>query len=94
MLGFILRPGEFNNSALYANPQVTRLLDEQQEELNPSARLRLIDKMLTIAAEEVPYIAPFSHNFFGTLSEKFAYPAFSQWSALFSSWAMGVRRSP
>lgn len=93
LFAFVLSPTQLNNYASYKNPTITKLLGQQSEALNRSTRLHLIGKMLKIVGEEVPYIGVFSHQFFGTLANGYVFSRFSQWAALFTPWAMEVKKA-
>lgn len=79
------------NVANYKNPEVDKLLTEQSEATDPSARLQVLGKVLKTAGEEVPYRALYTHDTWMTLSNKFVYPTFSEWTFNFTPWALDVK---
>lgn len=85
-------PGSGANFARYANPEVDKLYKEQSEALNTTTRRSLLRKMLTLIADEAPYIGLLTHTWVGSLSEKYVFPSFSWWTT-FSPWALDVKRA-
>jgi peptide/nickel transport system substrate-binding protein len=83
-------PGSGLNNANYSNATVDRLLAEESETLNPAKRLRLFGELLGIEGQDVAYIPLFTHGTFGTLSNKYVFPTFSEWR-LYTPWALGVK---
>lgn len=79
------------NVANYKNPEVDKLLAEQSETANPSARLQVLGKLLKVAGTEVPYRPLYTHKTWMALSDKYVYPTFSQWTFNFTPWALDVK---
>jgi peptide/nickel transport system substrate-binding protein len=79
------------NSASYKNPQVGKLLGEQQEEADGSKRLGLITNIFQIMKEEVPYVPLFAPTQFMVISEKYVFNEYSAWTQEFVPWPMLIR---
>ncbi|HEV7941675.1 MAG TPA: ABC transporter substrate-binding protein [Solirubrobacteraceae bacterium] len=79
------------NFARYDNSEVNRLQAEQRETLSPSRRLQLIGQLLHIAGSDVPYVPTYSPDTLAAVSEKYVFPTFSSWTALFRPWALDVK---
>lgn len=84
-------PGSGVNLARFRDAEVDRLMAEQRETSDASSRLKLLDRLANIVAEKVPYRPLYSIDALAGVSDKFVYPTFSQWSILFTPWAMDVR---
>jgi peptide/nickel transport system substrate-binding protein len=84
-------PGSGLNGARFRNAEVTKLLAEQREALNPTTRLRLIGRLLKIAGSEAPYAVLLGPDEYVALSDKYVYPNFSVWTNLYGSFAMNVK---
>jgi peptide/nickel transport system substrate-binding protein len=84
-------PGSGYNMARFKNAEVDKLLPEERETTNPAQRLQIFGKVAKIVASEVPYRPMYSLDAIAGLSDKYAFPAFSQWSILFTPWAMDVK---
>jgi len=79
------------NTAGYRNAELNRLLVAERGELNPARRLQLIDKLLTIVGNEVPYMTLWRTPEFASLSNKYVDPHYSAWTNWFTPWAMHVK---
>jgi peptide/nickel transport system substrate-binding protein len=84
-------PGAGLNDANYRNSEVDKLLPEELEAVNPTRRLQLITKLLKAEGSDVPYVPLFTHDMLGALSEKYVFPKFSNWTVLFTPWALNVK---
>ena len=84
-------PGSGLNFARFKNSEVDKLMSEQREAANPVERLRMLGRLADIVATEAPYRPLYSIAAIAGLSDKFVYPTFSQWSILFTPWAMNVK---
>ncbi len=84
-------PGSGLNFANYRSPEVTRLMSEQVETLDPQRRLKLLGKLLRIVGEDVPYRPLYGHGTFGSVSDGYVFPPFSEWTAYYTPWALGVK---
>ncbi len=84
-------PGSGTNIARFKNAEVDKLLTEQRETLNMKERLNMIGRVAEIVASEVPYRPLYALSSLIALSNGYVFPTFSQWSMLFTPWAMGVR---
>ncbi len=79
------------NSAYYGNGEVPKLTKDNVESDSPTARLQMIGKALQIVGAEEPYRPPYTHKTFGTFSEKYVFPTFSNWTMWFLQWALDVK---
>jgi peptide/nickel transport system substrate-binding protein len=84
-------PGNGFNQAEYKRPEVDKLLSEEAETLNRSRRLDVVEKLLGTIGAEVPYRPIYTADLLGSLSEKYVFPTFSPWTALFRPWALEVK---
>ncbi len=84
-------PGSGLNGAKFRNPEVTKLLLAQREELNPPRRLQLIGKLLRIAGAEAPYAVLLTPDEYTAISDRYVYPTFSPWTNFYGPFAMGVK---
>ncbi|MFZ2050325.1 MAG: ABC transporter substrate-binding protein [Solirubrobacteraceae bacterium] len=87
----IAPPGSGLNFASYRNPEFAKLESESIETLDPAKRLQLIGKILKTMAREAPYWPLYTVDQLGTLSEKYVYPTFSEWTSIFTPWALDVK---
>lgn len=87
----ILPNGSGLNWAQYRNSEVDKLLEEQSEIVNPTARLKAIGKLLRIEESELGYRPLFAHSTYLTLSNKYVFPTFSWWTTLVTPWALNVK---
>lgn len=79
------------NSANYTNPEVGRLLKEEDMASNPHKRLELISKILRISMEDVPYQPQYSPDYVSVLSDRYVWPTFATTTIFYTAWAMDVR---
>lgn len=79
------------NLARYDNAEVNKLETEERETLNPVKRLALIARLLRVVEAEVPYVPVFTPDAFASVSEKYVFPTFSNWTILFRPWALDVK---
>ena len=84
-------PGSGLNVAQYRNAEVDKLQPEELETVNPEQRVQLLGKLLKIEGGEVPYVPLYTHDMLGAISEKYAFPDFSNWSVDFTPWALDVK---
>jgi peptide/nickel transport system substrate-binding protein len=83
--------GGVGNTARYNDAEVNRLLMEEGETLDPHQRLQLIAKVLGIVGGDVPYVPIYTTDEVGSVAEKYVFPTFSIWTAIFRPWALGVK---
>lgn len=86
-------PGPGFNMARFTNAEVDRLMSRQREVEDAARRLKMMVRIASIVAAEAPYRPLYSIKALAGLSDAFAYPTFSQWSILFTPWAMEVRKA-
>lgn len=84
-------PGSGLNFANYSAPEVDRLQDAQGAAANPDTRRQLLGKMLGIAGAEEPYRPLYTHLTWASISNRYVYPTFSQWTFNFTPWALDVK---
>lgn len=88
---FIRPPGNGVNVAVYNNPEVAKLLvEEQGEEANQTRRLQLLAKIFKIVGQEAPYLQLVTHSLLMSLSNEYVSSGWSLNSALYSPWAMNI----
>jgi peptide/nickel transport system substrate-binding protein len=85
-----VKPGQ-ENFANYTRPQVDALI--QQEELTPSPakRLPIFKKLLTIYANDVPYVALYSPDFATALASRFSWPTFNAYTVNGGTWPFELK---
>ncbi len=79
------------NGARYDNAEVNGLLAQEIETLNTHKRLQLIGKLLGVVGSDVPYVPVYTTDEVGSVAEKYVFPTFSIWTAVFRPWALGVK---
>lgn len=93
--GFMLSPTQIKpggaNFAGYNNPTVNRLLSEQAETTDQDKRREILGKVLAMVGSEVPYRPLYTHKTWMSISDKYVYPTFSQWTFNFTPWALDVK---
>ncbi len=83
--------GSGYNFAKYKNPEVDKLLSAETETVSATERLHILGKLLRIVGTEEPYRSLFTYPLFAALSEKYVFPTFSPWTAIFTPWALDVK---
>lgn len=93
MMSSLLPPTQIPNPnvAHFNNAEVNKLQAEEGETLDPAKRLQMIGKMLGVVGAEVPYVPVFTPDALSSLSEKYVFPTFSNWTILFRPWALDVK---
>lgn len=93
--GFMLSPTQIKtggaNFASYDNPIVNKLLAEQAETIDQDKRRQILGKVYDIIGSEVPYRPLYTHKTWMSISNKYVYPTFSQWTFNFTPWALDVK---
>lgn len=84
-------PGGGGNRAQWRNAAANKLLTEENKTLNPTTRLRLIGKLLTMANSEAPYRVLYSAGSPASLSNKYVFPQASEFTEWYTPWAMDVK---
>ena len=79
------------NSANYRNPVLGRLLEQQRQETDRAARLRLITEAFKLMKRDVPYIPLWSPDLYMAMSSKYVLSErYSPWTAYFTPWIVDV----
>jgi peptide/nickel transport system substrate-binding protein len=76
------------NTANYKNPQMDKLLQIQQNSVNPKVRADAIGNALKLAARDVPYVPIWYQQVAMALKSKYAYD-FGTWY-LYTPWVAGI----
>ncbi|HEV7942902.1 MAG TPA: ABC transporter substrate-binding protein [Solirubrobacteraceae bacterium] len=88
---FIRPPGNGVNVAEYSNPEVEKLLvEEQGEAASSTRRLQMLAKIFKIVGTEAPYLQVITHGLFMSLSNEYINKEWSINTALYSPWAMNI----
>lgn len=79
------------NTANYRNPEMGRLLEQQRQETDGAARLRLITEAFRLMKRDVPYIPLWSPDIYMAMSSKYVLSErYSPWTAYFTPWVVDV----
>jgi peptide/nickel transport system substrate-binding protein len=80
------------NFANYVRPEVDALIKQEESMTNPAKRIPIFKKLLTIYANDVPYLPFYSPDLSTAVSSRFTWPTYGAYTANSGVWPFEIKQ--